>query len=219
MEAKATSKRRGQQPSLMAVWSKRCRDEDKESNETVSTLDEPPSTSTEHDRSTEPEVGELLSDCVMDSQSGPAKNAGGVPACSNICCSCEGEAYQPKNEVILASLSNKGRRFLPVWYERFPWITICATRRKIFCTYCRQARSLKMLSFSKKGDDAFTTKGFDNLKKATEKFRAHEACDTHLEALLKCGLLRNKSISEQLNLTAKIQNERRCEFMKQLKAM
>ena len=129
----------------------------------------------------------------------------------------EGEAYQPKNDIILASMSNKGRQFLPAWYERFPWITICATREKVFCT---DTRSLKIISFFKKGDDAFITKGFDNYKKAVEKFRAHEICDTHLEAQLKCGLLGSKSISEQLNtLTAKIQNERRCGFMKQLKAM
>ena len=109
---------------------------------------------------------------------------------------------------------------MPVWYERFPWITICATRKKVFCVQCRQARSLKMLSFSKKGDDAFTTKGFNNFKKAIEKFRIHETCETHLEAQLKCSLLGKKSISEQLSsLTAKVQNERRCGFLKQLQAM
>lgn len=77
-----------------------------------------------------------------------------------------------------------------------------------------------MISFSKKGDDAFTIKGFDNYRKAVEKFRVHELCETHLEAQLKCGLLGNKSISEQLSrLPAKILNERRCGLMKQLKAM
>ena len=129
------SKRRGQQPSLMDVWLKRRRDEDNESDETVSMLDDmdaTPGTSTQHNQptnvSTEPEVGESMSHCGTSSQSGPEKGTGDVPACSNICCSCEGEAYQPKNDVILASLSNKGRRFLPVWYERFPWINICAMR-------------------------------------------------------------------------------------------
>ena len=43
--------------------------------------------------------------------------------------------------------------------------------------------------FCKKGDDdSFTTKGFDNLKKAVEKFRLLENSDTHLEARLKCNL-------------------------------
>lgn len=151
------SRKRGQQPcypSLMDVWSKRRRDEDKESDETVNTLDDvdaAPGTSKEHDQpptnsSTEPdsEVGESMSDCDTSSQSGHEKSSGDVSVCSNICCSCE-EAYQPKSSVILAPLSNKGRRFLTVWYERFPWITICATRKKVFCTFCRQAQSLKML--------------------------------------------------------------------------
>ena len=142
-------------PLIVDVWSKRRRNEDKEC-ETVSTLDDmdiTPGTSTEHNQptvhvSTEREVGESSG---TNSQFGPEKGTGDVLACSNICCSCEGEAYQPKNDVILESLSNKGRRFLPAWYERFPWITICATRKKVFCTFCRQARSLKIaLIFQKR---------------------------------------------------------------------
>ena len=47
------------------------------------------------------------------------------------------------------------------------------------------------------------TKGFDNLKKAVEKFRLHENSDTHLEAQLKCNLLGGPSVSQQLrNLAA-----------------
>ena len=44
-------------------------------------------------------------------------NSGGVYllVCTNVCCSYEGEVYQQKNDVILASLSNKGRQFLPTW--------------------------------------------------------------------------------------------------------
>ena len=178
VEAKTPSKRRRQQ-RILDEWCKKRRNEDKESDETAST--ETPVTNTEHDgrSQTDPEVGESMKDSFTeDLESSTEKNTGDISACSNVCCSCEGEAYQPKNDIILASMSNKGRRFLPPWNERFPWITICATRKKVFCTYCRQARSLKMISFSKKGDDAFTTKGFDNYKKAIEKFRVHETCET-----------------------------------------
>ena len=59
----------------------------------------------------------------------------------------EGEAYQPKNDMILASMSNKGRQFLPAWYERFPWITICATREK--CSAPTLAASKLSLFFKK----------------------------------------------------------------------
>lgn len=41
-----------------------------------------------------------------------------------------------------------------------------------------------MLLFSKKGDEAFATKGLDNYKKAMEKFRVHENSETHLEVNL-----------------------------------
>ena len=69
---------------------------------------------------------------------------------------------------------------------------------------CRLARSQNLLSFCKKGDDdSFTTKGFDNLKKAVEKFRLLENSDTHLEARLKCNLRGGSSVSQQLrNLAA-----------------
>ena len=158
-----STKRRRQK--CLDDWCKKRKDGDKESDETATTSTETPGTSVDTEGRSETDPEDLESSAI---------------ACNNVCCSCEGEAYQPKSEVILASMSNKGRRFLSSWYERFPWITICATRKKVFCIYCRQAHSLKMILFSKKGDDAFTKRGFDNYKKAIEKFRVHEMCDTHL---------------------------------------
>ena len=159
------SKRCGQQPSILDVWTKRSREELKESEDPVNELEsmDTASTSTEHVQLThETQVGELASDCC---ESCSEKDAEDIPTCGNICCSCEGEAYQPKNDVILASLTNKGRKFLPVWYERFPWITICATRKKVFCVHCRQARSLKCFHFPRKAMMRLQPRGLTFLKR------------------------------------------------------
>ena len=54
---------------------------------------------------------------------------------------------------------------------------MCSTRNKAFCHACREANEKCPLNFSKYGDEAFTTCGFNNWKKSLEKFRneAHKA--------------------------------------------
>ena len=86
--------------------------------------------------------------------------------------------------------------------------------------YCRYAYKHNSFTFCKKGDEAFSMKGFDNYKKAVEKFRIHENSDSHLEGRLKCRSLNNPSIQEQLSSqAAKIQETRRLGIVKQLGAM
>ena len=92
----------------------------------------------------------------------------------------------------------KGR---PTWYDKFPWITLC-TAQKVFCVYCRYAYKHNLFTFCRKGDEAFSVKGFDNYKKAVEKFRIHENSDSHLEGRLKCKSLNNPSVQEQLSSQA-----------------
>ena len=91
-------------------------------------------------------------------------------------------------QVKAQSSAKKGRRFLPARYDKFPWITLC-TAQKEFCVYCRYVYKLKLFTFCKKGDEAFSLKGFNNYK-AVEKFRIHENSDSHtMEARLKCKSL------------------------------
>ena len=54
----------------------------------------------------------------------------------------------------------------------------------MYCRYC----SSKVLSLAKKGEDAFVDTGFDNWKKALEKFVQHSQSDLHKEAVLKIEL-------------------------------
>jgi hypothetical protein len=75
----------------------------------------------------------------------------------------------------------------PQCYKQFPWLTICLTYKKVFCLCCRYAT---LLSISKMGEKAFTETGFQNWKKALQKFKSHEGSHAHREPLSKlmaCG--------------------------------
>ena len=72
------------------------------------------------------------------------------------------------------------------------------THNKVFCHYCRTATTSCLVSFSKKNKDAFVSVGFDNWKKALERFREHEVCHMHTESYMKLKLLQQKSIANQL---------------------
>ncbi len=60
-----------------------------------------------------------------------------------------------------------------------------------------------MLTFCKRGELTFTAVGYDNWKKALEKFKRHESCETHQEAMLKWKLHKLPSVSEQLSSVVK----------------
>ena len=55
------------------------------------------------------------------------------------------------------------------------------------------------MSFSKNAKDAFVTVGFDNWKKAKERFKEHERCQAHLEACMKLKSLLHPSVSTRLS--------------------
>lgn len=163
-------KRTQSQKSLVEVWAeaqKRIR---------------PESTSTESGEEVEidlvEEAGSIVPSVEGD-KSGQEESATSVAEqdiqskgdCVSICCYNESKAYQPHEKATLSLFMKKDRRFLPVWYSKYSWITLCTSQKKVFCLYCRFAHKHKLLSFSKRGEDAFTFFGFDNYKKALEKFK------------------------------------------------
>lgn len=137
--------------------------------------------------------------------------------CQSSCCTNEVKPYQPTNKTILSSMAKNGRNFIDKWYNTFPWLTICTTRKKVFCFYCKKAKNRGLLSFSTKAESTFTNIGFDNWKKALEKFRSHSHCSAHAESVLKCQMLETAPISQQLSSQLqKEQSYRRQALLKQL---
>ena len=58
------------------------------------------------------------------------------------------------------------RKIQPSWYEKYPWISVCTSRFKIFCTICRHAKQQNFLTFSKCQSSTFIEEGFGNWRKA-----------------------------------------------------
>ena len=52
-----------------------------------------------------------------------------------MCCIDDQRAYHPNEVRIFSLFTKKGRRFLPIWYNKFPWITMCSAQKRYFvCT-------------------------------------------------------------------------------------
>lgn len=63
---------------------------------------------------------------------------------------------------------------------------------------CWMPHLLPLLQWAMKGGDAFTSNGFDNWKKAFEKFTQHGLSDLHKEAVLKLEVINQEGISTML---------------------
>ena len=100
-------------------------------------------------------------------------------------------------------------------YKDYPWLTLCSTKKESFCLYCRYVMNHGQLSFSKMGETAFMVAGFNNWKKALEKFKVHSQCHTHKEAEMKWKLLGKPTIVERFSSeTQKLQYSQRRALIK-----
>lgn len=118
--------------------------------------------------------------------------------CSSDCCAGGLTPFQPTEAATLEKLRKKQcdryRYFSSSWYSTYPWLTVCETRGKVFCTICHYCSEKRLLGLAKKGDDAFILSGFNNWKKAREKFDTHAKSDLHKEAVLKVELSQQESV-------------------------
>ena len=74
------------------------------------------------------------------------------------------------------------------------------------------------LAFRKKGENVFSEKGFQNWKKAIEKFTTHEGSLSHMEAKVKWMAKGRPTIGSQLcSQTLQVQKTRRAGFLCQLR--
>ena len=137
-----------------------------------------------------------------------------------MCCSNELQPYQPKNAAVLKGLAKNKHNFNVAWFSQFSWLTVCLTLRRVFCKYCQYCAKHNLLTFSKNSSPAFISDGFDNWKKALEKFGSHSASSTHKEAAMKWLSLGKPSLPEQFHVeTVRLQKIRRNGLLKQLTAL
>lgn len=91
--------------------------------------------------------------------------------------------------------------------------------KKAFCLYCRQAYLHSLFTFSKSADKAFSILGFNNWKKAIEKFKSHETSMAHKEACTKWHSREGPSIATQLNSQLRQSQQLRRGLLRQIKAV
>ena len=135
--------------------------------------------------------------------------------CTSVCCSDKAlKPFQPTSRML------NGRNFVAEWFEQYPWLTVCLTKRKIFCFECRFDSKHELLTFSHNCSPAFTDDGFNNWKKAIEKFNSHEASHTHREATMKRLALGQPTLSEKFNTQMRCaQESRRKPLLTQLSSL
>ena len=145
----------------------------------------------------------------LDDTASTSSEANAAPVCTLGCCENPEAPNQPVDRAVLESTKqqigdkNQFRRFNPTWYKEFSWIHLCTDRNKVFCYYCLSASVKGLVKMTRRYETAFITEGFQNWKKATERFRRHEAAECHREAVLKLQSLRTPTtVLKQLSSEA-----------------
>ena len=124
-----------------------------------------------------------------------------VNVCSSSCCAERSEPNHPGLTYKSAkhTQDKQSQSLCGVWFKAYPWLSLCDSRLKVFCFYCRNAYLKKLITFSTKADYAFITKGYDNWKKAKARFHSHELSQTHREACMKNKAIEEPSVLAQLS--------------------
>uniref|UniRef100_A0A1X7UPW5 Uncharacterized protein n=1 Tax=Amphimedon queenslandica TaxID=400682 RepID=A0A1X7UPW5_AMPQE len=143
--------------------------------------------------------------------------------CDNECCEpgCNNPYFPTSSTRILKKL-RRNRHFQKHWSHNHLWITYCLSRNKVFCFTCCSAASKKLVlsHTSGKSFSAFVVHGFDNWKKAKERFRHHEVSQLHKEAVMKLSAAAQPSIDTQLSMQLSFdQSQRRFLLQKLLSSI
>ncbi len=113
------------------------------------------------------------------------------------------------NHTVTLAGSKQKRKFLPTWFKNYPWLVLCETNFKAYCFHCRYSLSNNFTKLSTKAENAFTVVGFNNWKKAIERFNEHEKCEAHKEAVRNFLAKKHTPINAQINAQANADQERR----------
>ena len=155
-----------------------------------------------------PEANERV---VTTEEIGPEQRTTVSPtnACNSACCTNLKAPNQPMHQSFLATTKQKVgnkdeyRSLNPKWYKDFKWLHVCEARKRVFCYYCLVAYLQKTLTATPRHyETAFISEGFQNWKKATERFRFHEESDLHKDALFKFNSSQHPTITQQLSTVA-----------------
>ncbi len=138
--------------------------------------------------------------------------------CSSDCCADPGDertVRPPSSSSITKRRQGKqSRSFQSAWFDQHKWLTYCVTRNKAFCSSCRAAVSRGLINQGNKAQkSAFVREGFNNWKKAKQRFKEHEHCQMHREACMKLQSCQQPSVAAQLSNQLLIDQKYRREML------
>ena len=139
------------------------------------------------------------------------------PDCNGECCSGQTSArFQPHIDysTVKKTQGKQSRVFQKIWFADYKWLSFCTTCNVVFCYYCRTMTSQGKLTLSKKCDEAFSSRGYDNWKKAIEKFKEHEKSQGHREACMKYRSQKGPSVISLMNARAREEQKRQMHAFK-----
>ncbi|XP_069471952.1 zinc finger MYM-type protein 1-like [Ambystoma mexicanum] len=85
-------------------------------------------------------------------------------------------------QTIVVQYQNQKKRvlhFQESWFKDFPWLHYSTKLEGVICFPCAKSAALKLVDLSKNAEQAFVTIGFNNWKKALEKFNKHQNNSAH----------------------------------------
>lgn len=122
------------------------------------------------------------------------------PQCTSQCCNDREFPFQPRAMLHTKKRQGKqNRSFNTNWYRDHKWLSFCTSQGKVFCFYCQKAACDGLLPSGSRTDSTLITTGFDNWKKAKDKFRAHEKSQTHRDALFAHRAHKQPPVTAQLS--------------------
>ena len=91
------------------------------------------------------------------------------------------EPHQPVLNFPKRTFGKQKRAFSASWYKLHPWLHYIQEKDCVLCFYCATAVYRK-IPLSGYVDKAFTDTGFDNWKKALDRFVKHQQSQSHIFA-------------------------------------
>ncbi|XP_025107400.1 zinc finger MYM-type protein 1-like [Pomacea canaliculata] len=140
-----------------------------------------------------------------------------------MCCKDALSPFQPVSDIILSKTersfsTSSARRLKASWFELYPWLHLCTTNYKAYCFICMQAAHHHA---SSKADQAFISIGFNNWKKAIEKFNCHQMSSAH-RAVVGNKMARESGISVYGQISTQYESQQKqnlASFMNELKSL
>ena len=90
--------------------------------------------------------------------------------------------HQPILSFPLRKFGDQQRAFSASWYHKYPWLHYQEGNDNVLCFYCMVADK-RGLPVSCNKDDALSKTGFNNWKKALERFEKHQNTTSHRDAV------------------------------------